>query len=44
MAARKPAGISPRSQLGFLTSDVLRLLRADFVARVSDMPLTPALR
>ena len=43
MAARKPAGISPRSQLGFLTSDVLRLLRADFVARVSDMPLTPAL-
>ena len=33
----------PQSQLGFLTADVLRLLRADFAARASDMPLTPAL-
>jgi len=44
MTARKPAATPPpQSQLGFLTADVLRLLRADFATRVSDMPLTPAL-
>ena len=43
MTARGPAGIPAQSQLGFLTADVLRLLRADFAARASDIPLTPAL-
>ena len=43
MTARRPGGVPPLSQLGFLTSDVLRLLRADFATRASDMPLTPAL-
>jgi DNA-binding MarR family transcriptional regulator len=43
MTARKSAGAPPQSQLGFLTADVLRLLRADFASRASDMPLTPAL-
>jgi DNA-binding MarR family transcriptional regulator len=43
MTARKPAPGRPQMQLGFLTSDVLRLLRADFVSRTGDMPLTPAL-
>jgi MarR family transcriptional regulator for hemolysin len=43
MTARKPAAAPPQSQLGFLMSDVLRLLRADFASRASDMPLTPAL-
>ncbi len=41
MTARKPAAGRPQMQLGFLTSDVLRLLRADFVSRTGDMPLTP---
>jgi DNA-binding MarR family transcriptional regulator len=43
MTARKPAATPRQSQLGFLTADVLRLLRADFASRASDMPLTPAL-
>ena len=43
MTARKPVAGRPQMQLGFLTSDVLRLLRADFVSRTGDMPLTPAL-
>jgi len=43
MKARKPTGAPAQSQLGFLMSDVLRLLRADFASRASDMPLTPAL-
>ena len=43
MSARRTAAAPPQSQLGFLMSDVLRLLRADFASRASDMPLTPAL-
>jgi len=43
MTARESAAALPQSQLGFLMSDVLRLLRADFASRASDMPLTPAL-
>ncbi len=43
MTARKPGSGRPQMHLGFLTSDVLRLLRADFVSRTGDMPLTPAL-
>jgi DNA-binding MarR family transcriptional regulator len=43
MSRRSPAGAPPQSQLGFLASDVLRLLRADFASRARDMPLTPAL-
>ena len=43
MSAREAADAPPQSQLGFLVSDVLRLLRADFASRASDMPLTPAL-
>lgn len=43
MTARRSAAAPPQSQLGFLMSDVLRLLRADFASRASDMPLTPAL-
>ncbi len=43
MTARRSADAPPQSQLGFLMSDVLRLLRADFASRASDMPLTPAL-
>ena len=43
MSSRSRNGTPPPSQLGFLTADVMRLLRADFAARASDMPLTPAL-
>ncbi len=43
MTPRESAAAPSQSQLGFLMSDVLRLLRADFASRASDMPLTPAL-
>jgi DNA-binding MarR family transcriptional regulator len=43
MSVRESADAPPQSQLGFLMSDGLRLLRADFASRASDMPLTPAL-
>ena len=48
MTARKAAprrNVPGRAQptLGFLASDMLRLLRADFVLRTRRIPLTPAL-
>jgi DNA-binding MarR family transcriptional regulator len=42
-AARSQGGAKAVDSLGFLTADVLRLLRADFTARTRDIPLTPAL-
>lgn len=37
------AGPNPQDALGFLLTDVVRLIRADFTARTRDIPLTPAL-
>lgn len=42
-AARLSLRSLERQQFGFLISDILRLLRADFAERARDVPLTPAL-
>jgi DNA-binding MarR family transcriptional regulator len=43
MSARPPTARREQLHLGFLTADVLRLLREDFAVRTRAMPLSPAL-